>query len=203
MSARGLDDDLPGKAFYVCIANVMAKPANLPKCIIVVCASSAPKCILHAIDDELHRWLIIAPFRCKETYMVPAGPTINAVGYKLFWHLRRAGQSPHCFERIRRRFEDQLAWRPYPTRRIICMLWHFYWYTNTAQEHVGWKLWFDYGRETPIQTRKNGLTSKLFRPISRRTFCRRVQKAGDRLNARFWRHRTTPKEWASQILFIQ
>lgn len=47
-------DFLHGKQFHVYIANLTAKPANLPNFTLVAYVSSAPTGIIHARDDELH-----------------------------------------------------------------------------------------------------------------------------------------------------
>lgn len=49
---QGILDIWTGKAFYVCIANLMAKPVNLPKFVIVSSASKAFGCLIHVRIDE-------------------------------------------------------------------------------------------------------------------------------------------------------
>lgn len=45
---------LPGKLVHVYVANLMAKPANLPKFMIVTYASGSQTCILYKREDELY-----------------------------------------------------------------------------------------------------------------------------------------------------
>lgn len=47
-------DILPEKRFYVYISDMTSKLVNFPNFIMVAYASSAPTCIIHARDDELH-----------------------------------------------------------------------------------------------------------------------------------------------------
>lgn len=54
MTVQG-QKDLTGKMCYVYILNLMAKPSNLPKCIMDANASNAPSCNIHARDNALSR----------------------------------------------------------------------------------------------------------------------------------------------------
>lgn len=56
MTASGLTDILPGKPFYVFIANMTARPDNLPKFMKVAITSNASTCNVYVRDDELHMW---------------------------------------------------------------------------------------------------------------------------------------------------
>lgn len=52
MTARDVMGIMTSRAFYVFIANMMARPVNLPKFMIVSPASNTPACIVHAHEDE-------------------------------------------------------------------------------------------------------------------------------------------------------
>lgn len=52
MTPQGLMVILPGNSFYVFMLNMTAKTVNLPSFMIVVYASIAPACIIHARVDK-------------------------------------------------------------------------------------------------------------------------------------------------------
>lgn len=73
---------LRGKPFYICIANMTAKPGNLSKFITLVYCSSAPTCIIQGREDEPHmleeRGLMsMQNDKCNSEH------TANAIRYKL------------------------------------------------------------------------------------------------------------------------
>lgn len=54
MTTPGLIDILPGKPYYVYIADVTAKSDILPKFEIFTFASNTKACIIHVSDDETY-----------------------------------------------------------------------------------------------------------------------------------------------------
>lgn len=82
VTLRGIMNNLPGKPFYVCIANLTAKPANIPKVMIVSSAWNAPIFITYTRDDELHI-LTDESLVPTQSHKVYSHPTINTLFYKL------------------------------------------------------------------------------------------------------------------------
>lgn len=82
MTVRGVMDVLPGKPIYIHILNMRAKPENLPKFVIVTCASNAPTFMIHLKDAKPHMLTDECPIttQCDKLNFYP---NINAVRYEL------------------------------------------------------------------------------------------------------------------------
>lgn len=78
MTARGLVCILQGNPFYLYIANLTAKPAKVPKFVIVRCVPIGPTGIIHAREDTPCMMEDEGPTP-KQSDIFKSHPTTNAV----------------------------------------------------------------------------------------------------------------------------